>query len=98
MLTTDDPKMDFATRIALHDAVLAQLVARSMQNAPDAQSTSQRLQTFEEDLVGTMATLGRSDKLNFSLDQAVWTREQHEYGKKLAHEFARTVEGYMQPK
>ncbi len=93
MIQSDNPQFEFEARIALHDAVLAQLVARMLHTSGDEKTG---LHAFEEALVGFMATRGRTDKLDFSLDQAVWTREQHEYGKQIAHEFARTVEGYLQ--
>ena len=95
MITPDNSTMEFSTRIALHEAVLAQLVALVMRAQSDPVRT---LASFEESLVQSMGTLGRSDRLDFSLDQAVWMREQHEYGKQLASEFASMVAAYMPPK
>ncbi|WP_353234655.1 hypothetical protein [Diaphorobacter ruginosibacter] len=92
MMTPDNSAMEFSTRIALHEAVLAQLVALVMR----AQSNPQgQLAAFEQSLVESMGTIGRSDRQDFSVDQAVWMREQHAYGRQLASEFASMVAAYM---
>ena len=92
MITPENSMLEFSTRLALHEAVLAQLVALVMR----AQSDPQKMLTgFEQSLVESMGTVGRSDKQDFSLEQAVWMRDQHEYGKQLATEFAAMVAAYM---
>lgn len=88
----DNSTLEFSTRLALHEAVLAQLVALVMRAQGDPEG---QLASFEQALVESMGTIGRSDKQDFSLDQAVWMREQHAYGRQLASEFAAMVAAYM---
>ena len=92
MITPENSTLEFSTRLALHEAVLAQLVALVMRAQSDPQK---QLASFEQSLVESMGTIGRTDRQDFSLDQAVWMRNQHEYGKQLATEFAAMVAAYM---